>query len=354
MGATVTEIARQAGVSVSLVSRLLRGDKTLRVSDTKRKQVLAVTDRLGGVRYGRGRRSLAHHVVVPVGRQFSADWIEGNLSNAPFMRGFEDGLREKNFRLSFTFFDPEDRLRVFADLTESPGFCDGVLLLSGGVDAPLAGVLLKNRFPHVSMDTRAVPFGVNTVLSDAAGGMREAVDHLAALGHRRIGYVGPSRPRYPVFLAAKAEAGLSVNEAFNCPHAWPNGGGSGTWASTAWTELSREAFGQWLDRGPTATAMICHNDMVAFGVLDALRERGLTAGRDVSVVGYDNIEQRGPDAAAEPALTTIDNPLDEVGRRSAELLFEQILNRNSHVVHRLVPTQCLVRRTTGPGPDKTE
>jgi DNA-binding LacI/PurR family transcriptional regulator len=202
------------------------------------------------------------------------------------------------------------------------------------------------------MDYDAELHPVNTVRVHTADGARRAVEHLYQLGHRNIGFVGPRNSyRYPLSVAALAAQRLPLDDEMNCwidyPPAEPT--------SHRWREAAVEPFRQWLGRrGPggslPATALICTNDAAALGVLSVMREHGFEPGKDLSLVGFDNLEVRGVSPAETPVLTTVDNPTDIIGNRAAELLLNQIVHGQTQIVHERIPAELIVRQSTGPCP----
>lgn len=308
-----------------------------------------MTRRLGGVKSSRGKRTNAYHVVAPVRRGYEAEWLNPELYGGAIVRNFEKGLSARSYRFSMVFFDPESKLDTFKRLVADTDFCDGILLLSKVVDEPLARLLLENEYPHVSIDYRAERFGVNTVDTHKLNGYRLGVEYLASLGHRKIGFVGPKdNNHYSLFLAAMVEHQLDVSENLSCFFDTPR---DATENSEAWTAVSQENFSRFLDQSRRITAVFCHNDMTALGVVNAMKPRGVTPGEDISVLGFDNIEQRGRNPVKSPILTTIDNPRGEVGVRGAELLLNQIMHRQRGIVHEYVPVSLIKRQTTGKVPD---
>ena len=354
MAATVTEIARKAGVSIGLVSRLLRDDKTLRISEERRRHVLRITEQLGGVRAHRAARSLAtglaHNFVVPVSRQRNLDPVQRDLPSTPFTRSLEKTLAAKGFRLSFVLYDEQEKLEKIRELADSPDYCDGILLCSPVIiDEAVARLLLERRVPHVANTTHAETYGVNTVVPHSVGGLRRAIAHLRQFGHHQIGHFGPvgekRRGRYPLFAAAMIEADLELAGDRNCPVPYRVANRS----DEDWRKEAQSAFAQWLDSA-AATALICQYDTLALAALDVLRARGLQPGRDVSIVGYGNAEESEPFKADRPILTTINNRSAQVGRRCAELLMNQVLHKQTDIVHESIPVELIVRETTGPCP----
>ncbi len=346
MAATLTEIAKRAKVSLPLVSRFVNGDPTLRITEERRQRILEAQRQLGGIK--RSRKRLAHSIIAPFNRRWSIEHVYEVVMHLPFMRGFEKQMAKRKFRLNFTLFSPEEKLKVFEELIESPS-CDGFLLLADVVDDELADLLRRTGFPHIGVDPWVADYGVSTVLQNDRQGIRQAIKLLKRLGHRRIGYIGPRRPRYPVFVSALAKEGLEIDESYSSVFEVrrPPTGEAPLFDSEEWIEYGQDAFSEWFERGAKATALMCGNDMMAFGVIEGMRERGLEPGRDISVVGYDNVEERGSKPVSEPILTTIDNPITETGERAAEILLDQIFHNQRQIIQEWLPVRLIERKTTG-------
>ncbi|MEX0744806.1 MAG: LacI family DNA-binding transcriptional regulator [Phycisphaeraceae bacterium] len=354
MQATLSQIAEEAGVSVSLVSRLLRSDKTLRVTTATRRKVLQAERRLGGARVrtriapvGARRRS----IIVPINRVYETQPVQRLLVESisgTFLRNFEQRLTASDYRLGFTFFDEHRKLEEFEQTMQSGGFCDGLLLLSGVVNEAVAEQLVTNRYPHVAIGEQGERFAVNSVSAYAAGGIKQAVAHLRELGHTQIAYAGAggNESRFGLFLAALATEGLPVRSDGHCDLS-PQGPDASV---EQWCQQIRGEIAQWLDHPTGVTALICSNDTVALAVRDAAHQKGLRVGRDLSIVGYDNAEVHGPHQVERPILTTIDNPVEQIGLRCADLLIAQVEGRHAGVVHEQIPTRFIVRESTGPVP----
>lgn len=346
MAATLTEIAKEAKVSVSLVSRFINNDPTLRVSEDKIIRIEEAKKRLGGVRVNRAARSLrsnlAYNFVLPLNQVFSLEWFSRNIGASEVFRSLQKILRARDFRVSVNMFDPDEQFDFIEDTISSRGYCDGLILEHGIVDEELASLILQKKFPHVNVDPRAEKYGVNTVCDYSLSGLRQAVEHLLELGHRRIGYLG-TEYRYPVFLAAMAEKGVpfSENDKYDVKKIalGQNVDQYRVNAHDAFAEAFR------LEDGPTA--VICSNDYVALGVVDAMKEQGLTPGVDLSLIGYDNIEQRGSAPSENPILTTVDVPFDLIGKRCAEVLLDQVVNKRHYIVHEHIPSNLIIRSSTG-------
>jgi LacI family transcriptional regulator len=178
---------------------------------------------------------------------------------------------------------------------------------------------------------------ITVITSDNEGGSQQAVEHLVALGHRRIAYVmgapdfTAARPRYAGFRAACAAAGIAVADAPAFP-------GEGQYDSGV------RAAAQILASGTDVSAIVCYNDVTAIGVMGALRAAGRHVPDDMSVVGFDDI------AAASwvtPGLTTIAQQKAEMGRLAVERLASATGIALVPEVIRL-PTTLRARESSGP------
>ncbi len=358
MSTTMTAIAQEVGVSVAVVSRLLRDDPTLRVSDDRRRQILEATERMGGVKIRqRGRKRTPRGIrtriiLTPTNRLFTPQWIESNFANTPLVKSFEHALSQQRFHMHHGFFDSGGEVEYVRSVIQGGGYCDGLYLATGILDEPLAQLLRATRFPHITNDHMAERLTVNTVRPHFSEGMRQAIEHLRELGHERIGIFGQAKSyRFPLVGAALALQGIS----YNAERDWVRMADLPTGDDfTQLRTIAARDFGQWLSQKPDAdiTAFVCQSDLIVMGAMDAMRERNLVPGRDISLVGVDNLEQRSATPAPEPIITTVDNPMELVGRRMGELLLNQILYGQNQIVHERIPAPLIVRQTSGPAPQR--
>ena len=315
---TLLDVAREAGVATSTVSRAL--SDPARVNARTREHVAAVAQRMG---YRPNRLAQA----LPTGRTGSLAVLVPDITNPHnfgLVRGAEAQARAAGSTL------------LIADTRESPDLetahleglgssVDGVVLVSSRLaDADLRR--LAERIPVVLFNRRVE--GLSSVATDSADGSRQIVDHLVSLGHRSIAYLaGPEaawsdRQRWTALSSAAEALGASV---VRCGPFHPT------------LDSGAAAAGIGLATG--ATALVAFNDLLAIGVLRTLEQRGVEVPGRVSVVGFDDIF--GSDFCSPP-LTTVAAPVEEAGRTLVDLL----LARREGATELTVPTQLRVRAST--------
>jgi LacI family repressor for deo operon, udp, cdd, tsx, nupC, and nupG len=307
----IVDVARRAGVSVATVSRALRGLPN--VSRDTRTRVLTAADELGyaasplasGLATGRMR---AVGVVLP----FAGGWYFAEV-----VRGIEQALRRHGYDLVLHMLSDEHRRREFFASLPVRRRVDAILVVGLELDDPEAEVLRSLGMPIAWVGEPVE--GAHGELIDDAAGARVAVEHLLALGHRRIACVGgdpstsgPARRRTLGYRQALAAAGLEPEHGWELDGAFtPEGARAAVLALMTAT-------------GERPTALFCHSDEMAFGALGALRELGLDCPREVSVVGLD-----GHELAATFGLTTVAQPVLELGAQAARWLVAHLADVDS-------------------------
>jgi LacI family transcriptional regulator len=201
---------------------------------------------------------------------------------------------------------------------------------------------LQREFPVVVVDPRvALDEGIPVVSAAHAAGARAATEHLLALGHRRIGAItGPqewiaSTDRLNGYRGALAAAGVMPDPALVAESDFRNG---------PVTEAAAQAM---LDLPDPPTAIFAFNDNVAVGVMSAARARGLSIPDDLSVVGFDDSELA---EIVVPGLTTVRQPLAEMGRMAVSLLMRLLENQRVDALRIELATKLVVRESTAPVP----
>jgi LacI family transcriptional regulator len=306
---TMAEVAAMAGVSMMTVSRVLNGHPG--VAPETRECVERAIAESGFVR-NRAARALRR------GRTGIVDLVVPHLDSAyilEIMRGVEETLGVGAFRCAISTTRREDRAEREALARIADGGSDGALLvLARGQSSPLDH-LRRRQIPIVVIDHRG-ELGPDTPAVGATNwsGAYQATAHLLRLGHRRIAHIsgpaaiGCSRARRSGYLAALDAAGVPVDPAL-LPEA------------DFYQEGGYRAACALLDLPAPPTAIFAGNDMQAMGVYAALRERGLRVPDEVSVVGFDDIPVA---SMVSPPLTTVRQPLAEMGRVAATMLLTLI------------------------------
>lgn len=208
--------------------------------------------------------------------------------------------------------------------------------------------------PVVAISAHIAAPNVTNILLDHHEAVRQAVEHLHALGHRRIAFMrGPraipdSEFRWESIQQVARELGIRLdsNLVIRIDSAgWSMKTGQHPMAP----EIGYKPMLALLERTRDFTAVFCFNDISAIGAIRALRDAGLGVPGDVSVVGFDDILSA---AYATPSLTTVRQPLLEMGKRGAEVLLERIADREKAFPSEIVMApQLVIRESTGPAPD---
>jgi LacI family transcriptional regulator len=244
-------------------------------------------------------------------------------------------------------------LRLLLDAGESGQHSDALPGLPGQDDVSAAILILppedgdrlvalsRTGFPFVVVDPRTPPPpDVAAVSAAHFSGARAVADHLIGLGHRDIGVIaGPEEwlagdARLAGHRAALAQAGILLAPD-RLRHVEPT------------TAAGRPAAADLLDRVPRPTAIVCFNDKVAVGTLQAARERGLRVPEDLSIAGFDDIDLS---QATDPPLTTVRQPLQEMGRIAVTHLMRVLDGHQPEALHIELATTLVVRDSTGPAP----
>ncbi len=321
MAVTLRDVARAAGVSPATASRALSAPDL--VAPERRELVRRVARELG-YRPNRAARELI------TGRSGHLCLVVPDLEN-PFFSAVAKAVqaRARAAGQAVVVADAEEDPLLEAELVAQLGAqADGVLLCSPRMSAEdLADVAADDR-PVLLVNREGA--GLPSVVVDNRDGIRQAVRHLHALGHRRIAYAGGPAGSWSDARRRDGLATLDVDvDVVDLgAHAPVFAGG------VAAADLA-VASG--------ASAVLTHNDLMALGVLDRLRTRGVRVPQDLSVVGFDDAAVA---TLVTPALTTVAVPLARLGRTAVDLL----LSPHDDVPHRVLPVELVVRGTTGPVP----
>lgn len=329
---TIKHVAARAGVSFTTVSHVV--NRTRPVSDGARLRVERAIAELGYF-----PSALARALKTSQTRILGV--IVPNITNpffAELMRGIEDVCERSGYSV-FLCNGDDDRERQGRSLETLLGRrVDGVLLATPtGPFAALAKRLSGANVKTVVVDRSVPGLVADRVLIDHHAGARLAVEHLLALGHRRIACLaGPSsfavsRARVAGWRKALARAGVQPSEDWLL---------EGDFRAGAGHDLTRRL----LARGDV-TAIFASNDLLGIGALRAAAERGRAVPKALSVIGFDGIEMG---AFTYPALTTVGYPIRAIGETAATVLIDRIAGRRTEPCEIVVAPEIILRESTGP------
>ena len=329
---TIADVARAARVHPSTVSRALNDGAALR--DETRARVLRAARRLDYrpsalARSLRLQRTLTLGMLVP------------DIANPffpPIIRGAEDTALERGYALVLCNTEdvPERETTYLRVLRERQ--VDGLLIASSRMADAVITRLRRERFPFVLVN-RSARGAELTVTVDNRGSAAEAIAHLAALGHRRIGHIaGPQTTTTGLERAEGARAAIRRLALAEDPALWIE-------AAAFSEEAGYAAARSLLALRERPTAIFGANDLIAIGALRAAREAGVRVPADLSLIGFNDIRQA---ELLEPPLTTVRVPQYEMGATAARLLIARLQHEPMAASHVVLPAALAVRASTAP------
>jgi len=324
---TIYDVARESGVSYSTVSRVLNGFE--HVKDSTREKVLSAAEKLGYVanmqaRSLAGGRTNTIGILVPV--------ID-NSYITEIIAGIDNELTRENYNLMlFTTHRHVGKEEQYVN-TITSGMSDGLLLVVPLGTEVYLEALRERNFPYVLVDQHDHNDHSSEVMSTNWQGAYEATEYLIHLGHRSIGFISglaqlqSTHERLAGYRSALQSNGIPVIE-------------ENIVAGDYWESEAYHAAKKLLARDPRPTAIFASNDLTAFGAMDAVREAGLSVPEDISILGFDDIPQA---SFSYPKLTTVRQPLDQMGRVAVKLLMEQ-LTQPDNTPKRITLATTLIKR----------
>ena len=329
---TIVDVAREANVSYSTVSRVLNHYPHVR--SEKRERVVAAMERLGFVAnpvarsLAGGQTQMVGLVVIDLMTEYVAQ----------ILLGIDDELVSFHYDLTVytTHYRRAKETNYIHSLTQ--GLVDGLLLILPLDPGAYSDTLRKIRFPYVVIDHQGFDSYSSTVGATNFRGAREATEYLLQLGHRRIGFVAGSEYTNSAF--ERLEGYRAALAAFDIPFD-PSLVQSGNFQQPGGFEAAQRL----LDLLPSPTAIFAANDLSAFGAIEAIRSRGLNVPDDISVIGFDDIPRAG---YVYPPLTTVRQPLTEIGRAAVRLLLKHIEDPQRPVERITLDTTLIIRATCQP------
>jgi LacI family transcriptional regulator len=331
--ATIREIAELAGVSIATVSRVMNGRED--VSAETRELVQRIV-RERGYTTNRSARGLSAGKTGLIGGTVP-------MLHYPYfsylLAGVAEALYEEDMRLVLcpTMHEHEREVTLLERLMH--GTTDGAVIILPEESSDELELLLNHGYRFVVIDP-LLPLNdrIPAVSAAHSAGADQAMKHLLSLGHRRIGAItGPAgwkatEDRRRGYYAGLAGAGIAPDPALEVEANFEVGGGA-------------TAAAQLLDIDDPPTAIFAFNDNMAIGAMQTARTRGIRVPEELSIVGFDDLEGAG---IVTPALTTIRQPLAEMGRIAVSLLLRLLDNQPLEALHVELATRLIVRESTAP------
>lgn len=326
---TMTSIAREAGVSVPTVSRVLNGRSDVAPETRERVEELL---RRHGYRRRVNRTQEPAGLIDLVFNDLDSPWA------VEIIRGVEDvGHAACVGTVVSAIHRRPTATRQWLRNVQARN-TDGVILVTSDVQSPLHAELRRINVPTVVIDPAGVPgHEVPTVGAANWSGALAATEHLISLGHRRIGFIaGPrtlvcSRTRLDGYRAALETAEIAVD-----PQLIVQG--------DFYHESGFKGTAELLSLAHPPTAIFASSDQMALGGYEAVRQRGLRVPDDLSIIGFDDL----PEVRwSSPPLTTVRQPLSDMGALAARTLLRLAGGERIESLRFELPTQLVVRDSTG-------
>jgi DNA-binding LacI/PurR family transcriptional regulator len=347
MSVTQKDIAQKAKVSISTVSRIINDDKTKPASPETAEAVWRIVRELGYVP-NQNARKLVYNQTDPhdpprtkaLGCIFTSI---RNTYNDPFFsaitRGIQAEAAKRGYIIGYSYSSCNmTNSALYNNLTANP--VDGAIVM-GRFNTDFLQFLKSNIKNLVYTGLNFVGGGFDEVICDAYQAAQTAVEHLIALGHCKIGYLGsiPGRDaidvrneyRFAGYQAALAKHQIQADDAhvFNIELT---------------TEAAYLGMQQLLTQKGLPTAMFCANDLVAIGAMKAIHEAGLKIPEEMAVIGIDDIDLA---AYVRPALSTVRVPKEDLGKFAVKILIDRIEGDHDLPVRLDLPFKLVIRESCG-------
>jgi LacI family transcriptional regulator len=327
---TIVDVAAAAGVSFGTVSRVINND--VHVKPETRQRVQEAMKSLNFVA-NRQARSLAGGSSNLIGVMVP-DLGTGYIGE--IIRGIDAELAETNYDLMLftTHRAAVKEANYVANLVQDT--VDGLLLVLPRNPVDYMGTLEQRNFPYVLIDHQGTGETCAAVGATNWQGAYNATDYLIRLGHQSIGFItgwldlGAAVDRLEGYKTALRYHHIPVRPELIYEGTFDQMDGY----------IGAKKF---LDLEKSPTAIFCSNDVMAMAAIDAVRERGMRVPEDVSILGFDDIPQS---TLIHPALTTVRQPLEQMGRAATQMLLEILKDPEMKPSRIALPTELIIRDST--------
>jgi LacI family transcriptional regulator len=337
MAVTLKDISKKVGVSVTTVSRGLAGYDD--VAEETRQRIQEAAEELGyhpnimARRLQKQRTDTLGFIMPTFGPRFSDPFFSEFIAGI----GTEAAVRSYDLLVSTHAPDSSEEHEAYNRAARG-GWVDGLIVVRTREDDARINLLCDAEFPFVAFGRTEGEFEFPYVDEDSAAGMRQLVQHFVDLGHERIGFIAPptglmfGRIRLRSYHATMAANKLSVADEWIVEGDMTQRGGA-------------EIINKLLAVEPKITAVIAGNDLMAVGAINRIQQLGLKVGQDIAVAGFDDIPLA---AYTTPPLTTLQQPIYEIGRRTCAMLIDVINGRWPEEQHVLLTPKLVIRESSGP------
>lgn len=346
MSVTLKDIAREAGVSISTVSRIINNDPTKKASQQTSDRVWKIVQELGYKPNQNARKLIKGHTDAEPMKTKAIGCIFTSTSDTytdPFFSqiamGIQQEVSDRGYVMGYSFssYDMSDAA-LYNNISMNQ--VDGAIIL-GRFNKEVLTFLRRNIKNLVYAGVNYVGDGFDEVICDGYKGACTAVEHLISLGHTEIGFIGTTginkgfnlvnEHRYDAYLDTMKKHNIPISEELVCD-----------------IELSSldayENTKRMLEKAKRPTALFCANDTVAIGAMKAINEKGICIPDEIAIIGLDDIEMA---SYVTPTLTTIHVPKEELGRFAVKILVDRIEGGHELPVRVDIPYHLVVRESCG-------
>lgn len=336
MTVTLRDVAQHVGKSVTTVSRALAdySDVSLQTKQVVQQAVeeLGYVPNITARQLQKQRTDTIGLLLPSLNLRFSDPFF------SEFLSAIVEEAKSQGFDLLITTHtSADDEADTYLQYVRSRRV-DGFILVRLHRSDPRIALLQDHNYPFVAFGQTEQKGDFPFVDEDSKMGIKLIIEHLTDLGHRRIGAImepamfSKSWFRMQGFISGLQAAGIEFDESLVL-----EGG---------FRQRSGQSLGaQLLDMPNPPTAIVAANDLIALGAMNAAYERGLTVGTDVSITGFDDIALA---AYTNPSLTTLRQPVHEIGTRICDMLFKIITNQPLSQRQIVLSPELVVRRSSGP------
>lgn len=332
--ATINDVAQLVGVSAKSVSRVINDEAG--VSEETRQRILEAINSLGYVANPAARRLRGTGNVIGLIVSGFEDYA------GQIVRGISQAAQLLNYNLILYVQHVGGQTPESYETFINNGLISALLMIVPYDYDLLIGLCDTHHIPYVLVDYQGQTPAENvpTITVTNRRGVLEAMRYLLVLGHRKIGFItgqmemASARERLQGYQDALAQVGLVYDPSLVVESNWTQAGGF---------EKTRIL----LNRHSDLTAIVASDDLTAFGAMDAIKDAGQRVGVDISVIGFDDIPMA---ATVHPTLTTIHQPMMEMGGAAVELLVALLAGRTPMNLQREFATELVIRQSTGAPP----